>query len=65
MLPRMARQYARHKTTIIEVNAEATPLTAEGVSDYLIRGKTGTILPKILEKVKENLRSRAQKRKEG
>jgi NAD-dependent deacetylase len=66
MLPRMARQTrAGHKTTIIEVNAEATPLTAEGVSDYLIRGKTGTILPKILEKVKENLRSRAQKRKEG
>jgi NAD-dependent deacetylase len=34
-------------TTIIEVNAEATPLTREGVSDYIIQGKTGDILPRI------------------
>jgi NAD-dependent deacetylase len=38
--------------TIIEVNAEATPLTREGVSDYIIRGKTGDILPKIVEEVR-------------
>jgi len=38
--------------TIIEVNAEPTPLTREGVSDYLIQGKTGEILPKIVERVK-------------
>lgn len=53
MLPRMARQTGSgRKTVIIEINADPTPLTAEGVSDYLIQGKTGTILPKILEEVK-------------
>lgn len=39
-------------TTIIEVNAEPTPLTEEKISDYLIQGKTGKILPKIVEEVK-------------
>jgi len=39
--------------TIIEVNAEPTPLTEERISDYLIRGKTGEILPKIVEEVKK------------
>ncbi len=34
---------------IIEINAEPTPLTGEGISDYLIQGKTGEILPKIVE----------------
>lgn len=54
MLPRMVRQQGhRQKTKIIEINADPTPLTSEGVSDYLIRGKTGTILPKILEEVKK------------
>lgn len=38
--------------TIIEVNMEPTPLTAEGVSDYFIGGKTGEILPKIVAEVK-------------
>ena len=50
-LPRIARQ--RETITIIEVNAEPTPLTEMGVSDYLIQGKTGEILPKIVEKVKK------------
>jgi len=50
-LPRIARQ--RRGVTIIEVNAEPTPLTEEGISDYIIRGKTGEILPKILEEVKK------------
>jgi hypothetical protein len=36
---------------IIEVNAEPTLLTQEGVSDYLIQGKTGEILPRIVERV--------------
>ncbi len=49
-LPRIARQ--RKTVTIIEVNAEPTPLTEMEVSDYLIQGKTGEILPKIVEKVK-------------
>jgi glutathione synthase/RimK-type ligase-like ATP-grasp enzyme len=36
---------------IIEVNADPTPLTQEGVSDYLIQGKTGEILPRIVEEL--------------
>ncbi len=39
--------------TIIEVNADPTPLTEEGISDYLIQGKTGEILPAIVEEVKK------------
>ncbi len=49
-LPRIVRE--RGAATIIEINAEATPLTEEGVSDYLLQGKTGEILPLILEEVK-------------
>jgi NAD-dependent deacetylase len=49
-LPRIARQ--RLAVTIIEVNADPTPLTEEGVSDFFIRGKTGEILPRIVEEVK-------------
>ncbi|MCD6567412.1 MAG: NAD-dependent deacylase [Dehalococcoidia bacterium] len=37
---------------IIEVNAEPTSLTCEGISDYFIQGKTGEILPAIVEEVK-------------
>jgi NAD-dependent deacetylase len=37
---------------IIEVNAEPTPLTFEGVSDYIIQGQTGEILPSILKEAK-------------
>lgn len=63
-LPRMVRYQARrsalgfdvvgHKTNvkIIEVNADPTPLTDEGVSDYLVQGKTGEILPRIVEEVR-------------
>jgi len=40
-------------STIVEINAEPTPLTYENTSDYLIQGKTGEVLPKIVEKVKE------------
>ena len=43
----------RTEVKIIEVNAEPTPLTREGVSDYLIQGKTGEILPRIVEQVKK------------
>ena len=38
--------------TIIEINAEPTPLTTEGISDYLIAGKTGEILPKLVAEIK-------------
>ncbi|MFC2045100.1 NAD-dependent deacetylase [Chloroflexota bacterium] len=37
--------------TIIELNAEPTPLTADNVSDYLIQGKTGEILPRLVAEV--------------
>jgi len=50
-LPRIVRY--RSQTVIIEANAEPTPLTAEGISDYLIQGKTGQILPKIVEEAKK------------
>jgi NAD-dependent deacetylase len=49
-LPRIAKE--RGIATIIEINAEPTPLTAEGVSDYLIQGMIGEILPLILEEIK-------------
>jgi len=49
-LPAVARE--RAGVVIIEVNAEPTPLTLNGISDYLIRGKTGAILPAIVEEVK-------------
>jgi NAD-dependent deacetylase len=62
-LPRVARQRrveegrtAEAATTIIEVNAEPTPLTAEGISDYLIQGRIAEILPRIVEAVKKLLR---------
>ncbi|MBI4289328.1 MAG: NAD-dependent deacylase [Chloroflexi bacterium] len=50
-LPRIARQRAA-AVTIIEVNATPTPLTEEGISDYLLQGRTGEILPRIVEQVK-------------
>jgi NAD-dependent SIR2 family protein deacetylase len=36
-----------------EVNAEPTPLTEEQISDYLIQGQAGEILPRIVEEVKK------------
>ncbi len=64
-LPRMARYHTRRlivgldvvgyrsNVKITEVNADPTPLTEEGISDYLIQGKTGEILPAIVEEVKK------------
>jgi len=64
-LPRLARFHSgglpsgldmagyRANVRIIEVNAEPTPLTHEGISDYLIQGKTGEVLPRIVEEVKK------------
>jgi len=64
-LPRMARFHSGRSVTgldvmghkanvkIIEVNADPTPLTREGISDCLIQGKTGEILPTIVEEVKK------------
>jgi NAD-dependent deacetylase len=59
-LPRVARHRrfeevpsTESTTVIIEVNAEPTPLTAEGISDYLIQGRTAEILPLIAEACKK------------
>jgi NAD-dependent deacetylase len=52
-LPQVAKQRPPgRETTIIEINAEPTPLTERGISDYLIQGKTGQVLPQIVEEVK-------------
>ena len=47
-LPEMANP----ATIIIEINADPTPLTGR-TSDYLIQGKTGEILPQVVERVKK------------
>ena len=43
----------RSNVTIIEVNADSTPLTQERISSYFIQGKTGEILPRIVDEVKK------------
>jgi len=48
-LPGIARQ--NNAKRIIEVNLEPTPLTNR-ISDFLIQGKTGEILPKIVKEVR-------------
>ena len=48
-LPMIAKMEQNSDVRVIEVNAEPTPLTREGISDYLIQGKTGDILPQIVE----------------
>jgi len=60
-LPVIARE--RSGVIIIEVNAEPTPLTREGVSDYLIQGKAGAILPALVGEV--NQLKRKQRNREG
>jgi NAD-dependent deacetylase len=59
-LPSMARSRGRGQSgvKIIEVNAEPTPLTHQGISDYLIQGNTGEILPLVVKEVSELLRQR-------
>jgi NAD-dependent deacetylase len=68
-LPRMARFHSsrlvpgldvmgnKANVKIIEVNADPTPLTHEGISDYLIQGKTGEILPRIVEEVNKSIKT--------
>ncbi len=55
-LPALARE--RAGVTIIEVNAQPTPLTQQGISDYLIRGQTGEVLPAIVSHVYDHRRER-------
>jgi NAD-dependent deacetylase len=54
-LPRVAK---KRGARVVEVNFEETPLTRERVSDYILEGKAGEILPRIVEVVKE-LRKRS------
>jgi len=57
-LPRIAKERVVKKegkwspVTLIEVNAEPTPLTQEGITDYLIQAKAGEALPKIVEEIR-------------
>jgi len=51
-LPRIAKRKPI-SAVIIEVNAEPTPLTEEGISDYFIQGMTGKVLPKIVDEIKK------------
>ncbi len=54
MLPRIAgRSSGNGPAVIIEINAVATVLTSEGVSDYIIAGKTSQVLPAIVRRIKE------------
>ncbi len=50
--PRIAKNKS-NPAIIIEINAEPTSLTEEGVSDYFIQGKTGKILPEIVDEIKK------------
>jgi len=51
-LPVTLRQSKKTNAKIIEINAEPTPLTHQHISNYLIQGKTGEILPQLVEEVK-------------
>ncbi len=53
----------RNGARIVEINEEPTRLTEEKISDYLIQGKTGVILPQIVAEVKELLTHRKRKRR--
>jgi NAD-dependent deacetylase len=54
-LPRAAKLGRRLGAKVIEINAEPTPLTSEGISDYIVQGMTGEVLPRIAELVAGNL----------
>ena len=52
-LPQVAKERTPGQEAIlIEINAEPTPLTERGISNYLLQGKTGQILPQIVEEVR-------------
>jgi NAD-dependent deacetylase len=60
-LPSLARSKGRETVKIIEVNADPTPLTHQGISDYLIQGKTGEILPLVVDEVMKLLSQREKR----
>ncbi|MFY9173843.1 MAG: NAD-dependent deacylase [Peptococcia bacterium] len=49
-LPLAAKR--RGKVTIIEINLEESDLSRGGISDIFIKGRTGEILPKIVQQLK-------------
>ncbi|MDH5815597.1 MAG: NAD-dependent deacylase [Candidatus Nezhaarchaeota archaeon] len=53
-LPRLAKNKTP-PASIIEVNLEPTSATIEGISDYFLQGRTGEILPRIVNEVKKKL----------
>jgi NAD-dependent deacetylase len=55
-LPRSAKMRPGPIATVIEVNAERTPLTDDAISDCLIQGRTGEILPRIVEALTKETR---------
>jgi len=55
-LPRMASRLRRENSLpfiLVEINAEPTPLTEQNISDYLIQGKTGEVLPRLAAAVRK------------
>jgi NAD-dependent deacetylase len=56
-LPRELRLKRGSAAKIVEINAQATPLTLDGVSDYFIQGRTGEVLPSIVREVKLLMKS--------
>ena len=50
-LPRELRMQSKASAKIIEVNAKPTSLTHDGISDYLIQGNTGEVLPSLAEAI--------------
>jgi NAD-dependent deacetylase len=50
-IPTSAKQSG---ATVVEINMEPTPLTGY-ISDYLIQGAAGAILPKIVEEVRKHI----------
>ncbi len=52
-LPRIAREKSTPTATIIEINTEPTTLTYQKISDFMIQGKTGEILPKIVDEIRK------------
>jgi len=57
LVPGLDVMRSKVNVRIIEVNADPTSLTHEGISDYLIQGKTGEVLPRIVEEVKKSIKT--------
>jgi NAD-dependent deacetylase len=49
-LPEVAKR--NRGVIVIEINAEPTPLTRAHISDYIIQGKTGEVLPAIVAEIR-------------